>query len=149
MAKQTVERNIRNTNRKNGKRKEYGLVLWCVALLLASCIFGSAALAQVLYGSLTGTITDPSGAAVGGAKVGALNVETGVVQEGVTDLNGIYRFSALLPGVYKVTVTMAGFDTQVTQNVRLEANEVQRVNAQLKIATAAANVVVTGETPLL
>jgi hypothetical protein len=146
MVKQTVGR---NTGNKNGKRRQYGFVLLCAALLLASCIFGGAARAQVLYGSLTGTITDPSGAAVTGAKVGALNVATGVVQESMTDLNGIYRFSTLLPGAYKVTVSMTGFDTQITQNVRVGANEVQRVDAQLKIATAAQNVVVTGETPLL
>jgi hypothetical protein len=105
--------------------------------------------AQVLYGSLTGTVTDPSGAAISTAKVQALNVGTGVVQEGATDINGIYRFSALLPGVYKITISAPNFGTQVTQEVRVEANEVERVEARLKIAAATQNVTVTAEPPLL
>ena len=77
--------------------------------------------AQVLYGSLTGTVTDPSGAAVGGANVQALNVGTGTIQQGTTDNSGIYRFSALLPGTYKVTIAAPNFDTQVTDGIRVSA----------------------------
>ncbi|HKW32695.1 MAG TPA: TonB-dependent receptor [Candidatus Acidoferrum sp.] len=105
--------------------------------------------AQVLYGSITGTVTDPSGAAVSGAKVEALDVGKGVAQETATDLNGIYRFGALLPGIYKVTVSIVGFETQVTPGVHVAGNEVARVDARLKIAAATQNVTVTAEAPLL
>src|SRR5215472_4762150 len=105
--------------------------------------------AQVLYGSLTGTVTDPSGAAVPGANVQALDVGTGLTQQGTTDSSGIYRFSALLPGVYKVTIKVPNFDTQVTAGVRVAVNAVQRVDAHLKLATETESVTVTAEAPLL
>lgn len=120
-----------------------------LALFLGLFLFLGAAKAQVLYGSLTGTVTDPSGAAVSGAKVEALDEDKGVTQETATDVNGIYRFSALLPGAYKVSIAATGFEMQVTPGVRLEANEVGRVDARLKIVAATANVTVTAEAPLL
>src|SRR5579864_907527 len=123
----------------------------CVALWFAICLLALAPLcsAQVLYGSLTGTVTDPSGAAVLGAKVEAQNVGTGVSQQGVTDANGIYRFSTLLPGTYKVTISAPNFATQVSQGVRVDVNEVRRVDAPLKLATATQTTTVTAEIPLL
>jgi len=121
----------------------------CVVLSLGLFLFLGNVKAQVLYGSLTGTVTDPSGAAVIGAKVEVLDLGKGVTQEATTGVNGIYRFSALLPGIYKVTISMAGFETQVAPSVRVEANEVGRVDARLKIAATTQNVTVTAEEPLL
>jgi len=94
-------------------------------------------------------VADPSGASVTGAKVEALNVATAASQQGTTDGNGIYRFSALLPGTYKVTISAPNFSTQVSEGVRVEGNGVQRVDARLKVATAAQNVTVSAEAPLL
>ena len=122
------------------------LVLLFVAYALASAPWCSA---QVLYGSLTGTVTDPSGAAVTGAKVETLNVGAGVSQLGLTDGNGIYRFTALLPGTYKVTISAPNFSTQVSESVRVAVNGVQRLDARLKVASTAQNVTVTAEAPLL
>jgi hypothetical protein len=93
----------------------------CGALFLGGLLFPGEVKAQVLYGSLTGTVTDPSGAAVSGAKVQALDVGKGVTQEGTTDGNGIYHLSALLSGVYKVSISAVGFEAQVTPEVRVEA----------------------------
>lgn len=121
----------------------------CGALFLGVFLFLGDVKAQVLYGSLTGTVSDPSGAAVSGAKVEALDVGKGVTQQSATDGNGNYRFSALLPGVFKVSISAAGFETQVAPDVRLEANEVTRLDARLKIAAATQNVTVTAEAPLL
>ncbi|MBO0912506.1 MAG: carboxypeptidase regulatory-like domain-containing protein, partial [Acidobacteria bacterium] len=63
---------------------------------------GRGAGAQVLYGSLTGTVTDPSGAVIAGAKVKAEETRTGVTSQATTDSAGIYRFATLLPGTYDV-----------------------------------------------
>jgi hypothetical protein len=104
---------------------------------------------QVLYGSLTGTVTDPSHAAITGAKVQATELRTGRSQQATTDATGIYRFTALLPGMYKVTISAEGFGTQETQNVIVTANAVQRVDAQLNVAQASQSVTVTSEAPLL
>lgn len=144
MSKQSLVRAVDSPHNKLG----LGTAV-CVASFLSLFLFPGAAKAQVLYGSLTGTVSDPSGAAVSGAKAEALDVGKGVTQESVADVNGIYRFSALLPGIYKVTISAPSFETQVTSSVRVEANEVARVDARLKIAAATENVTVTAEALLL
>ncbi|MGH9767481.1 MAG: carboxypeptidase-like regulatory domain-containing protein, partial [Blastocatellia bacterium] len=68
---------------------------WISILTLMLLAMTSAAYAQVLYGSLTGNVTDPSGAVVVGAKVEALNAGTGVSTSVVTDERGAYQFSNL------------------------------------------------------
>lgn len=120
---------------------------FCLVLLVGALIVS--ARAQVLYGSLTGTVSDTSGAVVSGAKVTAVNVQTGVTQEATSDTSGIYRFATLLPGTYKVTIAASGFSTQVTPNVLINVNEIARVNAELKVASATQDVTVTTEAPLL
>src|SRR5215207_3370275 len=76
-----------------------------LALLACAFVLSAAALthtgtvrAQVLYGSLTGNVTDSAGAAVRGATVAAVNAGTNVSKETVTNEEGIYQFSDLLPG---------------------------------------------------
>src|SRR5947209_5870120 len=67
--------------------------------------------AQVSTSSITGVVTDSSGAFVPGAAVQARNEETGVVHEGVTTATGNYSFASLPPGPYTVTVSKPGFQT--------------------------------------
>ena len=121
--------------------------LLCFVLL--NSLLSLIAHGQVLYGSLTGTVTDASGAVVSGAGVTALEVRTGVTQNATTDSSGIYRFATLLPGTYRVTITAPGFSRQETPDVRVSVNAVTRVNSQLKVGTATENVTVTTEAPLL
>jgi hypothetical protein len=118
-------------------------------LLLLAVLSATGVQAQVLYGSLTGTVTDTSGAVVSGAQVTALAVQTGVSQTAAADSAGIYRFPALLPGTYKVTITAKGFTTQETAGVLVSGNEIARVNAALKVASATQEIIVTTEAPLL
>ena len=118
-----------------------------LAVLLTS--IGGKSFAQVLYGSLTGTVTDPTEAVVAGAHVTALEIQTGVSQTTNTDSSGIYRFPSLLPGTYKVTITIQGFATQETLGVVVHANQITRVNGALRTASAEQNVTVTTEAPLL
>jgi hypothetical protein len=111
------------------------LALWCaVALLLIGGV--TAAHAQVLYGSLTGNVIDPSGAAIPGAKVTALNGDTGVSRDTQTDVRGVYLFNDIALGNYKVTVSSAGFQPTTEENVRVNANEVRRADFNLQISQA-------------
>src|SRR5215472_8620095 len=89
----------------------------CLAVLL--WMFPVAAQAQMLYGSLTGNVTDPSGASVPAARVQALNVKTGVLREVTTKEGGTYQFTELLPGVYKISVTLKGFAVASVENVQV------------------------------
>src|SRR5579871_995330 len=106
----------------------------CVIGLVA--IFGlcSVAQAQVLYGSLTGNVTDPSSAAVPNAKIEIINVGTGVTRQASTDERGVYLFTNLQPGTYKITIAVPSFRTTVEENVLVNANEVRRVDRALQIA---------------
>src|SRR5262245_40769100 len=105
--------------------------------------------AQVLYGSLTGNVTDPSGAAVAGAKIEALNAGTGVSTSVVTDERGAYLFNNLLAGLYKVTITAQAFKALAQDNVRIEANTTRRLDAQLQVGNVTEVVQVTATTGAL
>ncbi|HYL99065.1 MAG TPA: carboxypeptidase-like regulatory domain-containing protein, partial [Blastocatellia bacterium] len=112
--------------------------LLSAALLVLACPHAGA---QILYGSLTGNVTDQSGAVISGAKVEALNTGTNVLKTTTTDDRGVYSFTDLLPGVYKVTVDATSFKTLVQEGLRIEANTVRRIDAEL--TAAAVNETVT------
>ena len=99
--------------------------------------------AQILYGSLTGNVTDATGAIVTGAKVEALNTGTGNSTSVVTDERGAYLFSNLQAGIYKVTITSANFKALAQDNVRIDANATRRLDAELQVGDVSAVVQVT------
>jgi hypothetical protein len=118
-------------------------------LLLLGLVTSRGVNAQVLYGSLTGAVTDPSGAAVAGAKVEARNIGTGVSNSVVTDERGAFLFNNLQTGVYKVTVTTQGFKALIQDNVGIEANTTRRLDAQMEVGDVTATVQVNADTPTL
>lgn len=132
---------IRQPHRHAGRVCEYAplILLVALALFLGPC----AAYAQVLYGSLTGSITDPSQAVVPGATVEVLNLGTGVMKQTTSNERGIYLFGDLQPGLYKVTVTAKAFGTVTSEGLSIEANRVRRFDATLKVAQLAESVIVT------
>ena len=99
-------------------------------LLLIPC----AANAQVLYGSLTGNITDASTAPLPGAKVEARNSDTGVSRKAVTDERGFYSFNDLQPGTYNVIVAVTSFGTVNHAGIPIEANSIRRYDVKMQIA---------------
>lgn len=125
------------------------LIVSCCLLLILICLPAEPVQAQVLYGSLTGNVTDSSGAAIPDAKVEALNLGTGVSRTVTADSSGIYRMDALPAGVYKVTISAPKFGTSVTEDVSIVVNNIRRVDGQLKVASTAQDVTVTTEAPVL
>jgi hypothetical protein len=101
--------------------------------------------AQVLYGTLTGNVTDPSGAGVPATQVEAVDLDTNVKHETMTDERGLYRFTDLQPGPYRVTVTAKSFRTYSETNVPVQANEVRRVDVGLQLAATTEAVEVTAD----
>ncbi len=124
----------------------FGLLVWALVLSVTSLTLPGAARAQVLYGSLTGNVTDSAGAAVPGATVTAVNNGTNVSKETTTNGEGIYQFSDLLPGVYKVTIGGTGFTTSVTESVNIEVNNVRRVDVTLQPGGVSDTVTVNADT---
>lgn len=72
-------------------------------------------LGQTQVATLTGTVTDSSGAVLSGATINVTNRDTGIVQHTVTNESGVYSATALIPGPYVVTVAMPGFKSQRIQ----------------------------------
>src|ERR1700737_4170051 len=87
-------------------------VLCMVAAALAALFMTVTASAQVGDAEISGTITDPSGGPVAGAKVSLTNDKSGVNREVVADNEGRYRFPALAPGPYFLKTEAAGFRTE-------------------------------------
>jgi len=109
----------------------------CALVLCATMAMSQIGHAQGLYGSLTGNVIDPSSAAVPKAQVDAESMDTGIAKRTETDDRGVFLFSDLQPGVYKVTVTAKSFQTFVETNIDLQASAVRRVDVQLQVATVA------------
>src|SRR5215469_33599 len=102
------------------KRKQavrIACAVWLAILLAAVCA------AQEFRGSISGTITDATGAAVSGAKVIVTESNTGTKAETVSDAAGHYNVPFLLPGDYEVTVNIAGFKEFVRKGFHLGAGE--------------------------
>ena len=126
--------------------------LRCTALLLGLAFLllaSSGAKAQVLYGALSGVVTDPSNAAIAGAKVDATEMHKGILQETTTDSTGLYRFPELLPGLWKIVVSAPGFNSVETDDIVVDANTTVREDEKLAIAKATATVTVTSAPPEL
>src|SRR5262249_19054443 len=124
-----------------------------LAANLAVCLLAMASPAfartQVLYGSLTGNVSDQTGAVVPGAKVEVLNVNTGSQREATPDDTGRYAFTDLQLGVYTVTLSAPSFKSAAKENVRIEANTIRRVDVQLQPSGVAETVLVPAKNVIL
>src|ERR1700743_1953951 len=100
-------------------------ILLALALVIITCI---PALTQTITGSITGLVTDSSGAVVVGAKVIATNVLTGVATPTVTNSSGIYSLRFLQIGQYKISVESSSFAPQSTNPFTLEVDQEAKVN---------------------
>src|SRR5262245_11781851 len=103
--------------------------------LLCSAIYRPV-FAQSTFGSLTGTVTDPSGAVIARAMVTATNQDTQEARTTVSRDDGTYLIVNMNPGVYKVSVEASGFKNRVTDGVQLLARQAARLNASLEVGTA-------------
>jgi len=125
----------------------------CVANLLCTVVFLLLAHSPCLYaqavGAITGTVTDPSGAVIPGAKVTATRVETGVSQFTVTSGAGTYTIPRLVVGTYNVTAEASGFKTGTAQGITLDVAQQREVDFKLALAGVTAEVEVTAAPPLL
>jgi outer membrane receptor protein involved in Fe transport len=99
--------------------------------------------------ALSGTITDPSGAAVAGARVTARNTETGFVRETTSTGTGLYNLTELPVGTYELTIEAQGFRTTQIPSISLSVGSVATLNIPLQIGTSTATITVSSEVPLV
>ncbi len=98
-------------------------------------VFGMAAFAQTSNGTVAGTVTDPSGAAVANATITAKSVQTGDTRTTTTNNVGGYRLESLIPGTYVLTVKANGFAALEIKNVSVSASVVTSLNAAVKVGS--------------
>src|SRR6266542_1035543 len=102
-----------------------------VACLLA--VSAAPCAAQVLYGSLTGTVTDTGGSVVPRAAVKLVNTGTSQQLTGTTNEAGSYSFSSVLPGAYDLTINAPGFRTLTRRDIGISVNVVRREDVTLEV----------------
>lgn len=112
--------------------------------------YASAASAQEGTSTLRGTVADPTGAAVPNAEITIVNQETGLNRRTATTTeDGDYVFTALTPGLYRITIEAPNFKTVVNENIRLTVGRTQEVNIALEVGGAQETVTVTADVPII
>ncbi|MPZ19872.1 MAG: hypothetical protein GEV06_18450 [Luteitalea sp.] len=130
-------------SRRRARRLSLGVVL------LATTRPAAPLDAQVLYGTIVGTVTDSSRAAVPGATVTATNTETNLVLTSVTNERGNFTIANALAGPYDLQVELQGFREFIQTGVPVTAGTVSRVDVTLEIGTLAETVTVASSAALL
>ena len=118
-------------------------------LLIVFLALTGFASSQTSTTSLQGTVTDPSGGSVANATVVVANEESKAERSTITDAQGEYRFQALPPGTYTLTVTATGFVRHEQKGLHLLVNTPATSNLQLRIGSAMESISVTSEAPAL
>lgn len=124
--------------------KRFRYIISLLILSLSPSLFG-----QAVNATLLGTITDSTGATVGGAKVTATETATGLVHESVTNASGNYTFPDMSPGKYSVTSEAKGFKKDTHENIDVLSNSSTRVDVEMVTGSVTEEVLVTTSPALL
>src|SRR5580658_8787369 len=119
-------------------------VLFCSILLYTPTTSG-----QAVFGSIIGTVTDPQGNAVAGAKVTVTSTTKSFAYDTTTNESGNYSVTHLIPDTYKVHIEATGFQVTEIASVLLNADTAATVDAQLLVGAVTQTVEVTGDIPQL
>jgi hypothetical protein len=121
-------------------------ILVAAAVMLLFPTFVSA---QIDTGSIVGTVSDPSGAAIAGATVELTNEATGVTRSVTTNGDGAYQFTAVTPGTYSVKASSTNFETAVHTHLEIDVQSRPAVDFNLKVGQSSQVVEVNSATPVL
>jgi hypothetical protein len=117
-------------------------------LVAASGVF-QCAWSQEVTAAIVGTVDDPSGAPIKGAKVTATDTERGTVYQSETNDAGAYNINRIPIGTYELKVTAQGFQTSAHPAFTLVLNQTARIDVQMKVGAISETVEVTGAAPIL
>ena len=119
-------------------------------VLIAGLVWGGQlASSQATDGTMSGTVSDSSGAVLPGAEVVILNEETGLSRTVRTDAAGRYSAPALSLGRYRITASLSGFQTEIRSGIQMTVGRQAVVNFALAVGAVTESVEVTGEAPLV
>src|SRR6266516_4874012 len=121
------------------------------SVLVIVCLFLStlAAFAQTDRGTLTGTVSDPSGAVIPGVSIEARNVQTGAMYQAGSSETGNYTLAQLPAGTYELSATLPGFKRFVREGIIVAVATVLRIDVTLDVGAAGESVTVEAASPLL
>jgi hypothetical protein len=125
----------------------YSSVHLTIVLFMLVLLVSAPVRAQVAGGSLSGTVTDPSGGGIPHAKLVIKNVATGVERSATTNADGFYTAVNLLPGSYEVTITAKDFNTEVNSGITMTVGAQQTFDVVMRVGTVSNRVEVTTEAP--
>src|SRR5437764_5850967 len=141
------------TQKKNTvQRMAYAVWLGCAyaVVLCLSLTHAPSAEAQVLYGTLSGTVTDAAKAAVPNAPVTVTDQGTGATRQTTTNARGEFIMGDLQPGTYSVIIEQTGgFSKFTRQNIPVSVNQQSHVDLTLQLASVSSEVTVSAATPML
>jgi hypothetical protein len=118
-------------------------------LVLGFALWPSGTIAQTATGTISGTVTDPQGAAMVGVDVLVHNADTGTESSFPTNSAGLYVAPYLQPGNYEVSATKSGFDTMIEKGVVLHVGQTLTVDLQLPLQSQKTAITVTAVAPLI
>ena len=121
-----------------------GLIRMWVGSLIAVLLCVATGAAQTVTGSVTGTVTDPSGAVIPGATVVAINMATSVQTAAKTNSGGVYSIRFLPIGDYQVAVSAEGFNKVTLPQFKLEIGQTANLDARLTVGSNTSSVTVNG-----
>lgn len=121
--------------------------VYAVAICLA--IWPGSAAGQNIYGSLTGTVTDESGAVIPGVTITASNTGTGLTRTTITNERGGYSITLLPTGQYSVSAELPGFRKELRSGIVLQVDQTGRADFQMKVGQVSEVVEVTAAAPLV
>src|SRR5574340_1792181 len=116
-----------------------------VCLLAVLLISAARVSAQESRGTIVGVVADPSGAAIVGAQVKAVNVATNAGANSVTNERGAYEIPYLLPGVYRITIESQGFKKAARDGIELRVADRMLLDFKLEVGDVAESVTVRSE----
>jgi Carboxypeptidase regulatory-like domain/TonB dependent receptor len=122
---------------------------WVIGILVFTLCGRQEMLAQEVTATVTGTVTDTSGAVVAGAVVTVKSVERGVVYTAATNDSGLYHVSQLPVGNYEVRVEKPGFSSVEYPAFTLSLNQVAKIDVEMKVGQVSQTIEVTGAAPVL
>src|SRR5262245_59272804 len=115
-------------------------LLWAMLVLFSSLVLG-----QTSRGTVSGTITDTSGAVIAGATLVLTHIEMGVRRSASANEAGLYRFDAVDLGTYELKVVHPGFRPSTRKLIRVNANRISTIDARLEVGATETSIHVSAE----
>ncbi len=121
---------------------------WCL-LVVFLLVLPAASFGQAYFGTISGSVTDTTGAVIPGVKMTLTDQEKGFTYNATSDGSGFYLFRSIPPGVYSVTALMAGFEKTIRTGIHIDVNQNATANLHLKVSSSSQTVEVDAQAQVL